>query len=112
MTNFQTGRAAEETAVAYLKAQGFSIIDRNWRTPRCEIDIVAKRKNVMYFVEVKYRSTTKQGDGIDYITAAKLKQMQFAAENWVAANQWDGDYELSVVSASDQAVEFIERLDC
>jgi Holliday junction resolvase-like predicted endonuclease len=54
----------------------------------------------VYFVEVKYRASPKQGSGIEYITPKKLKQMELAAEFWVADNSWDGDYNLGGIEVS------------
>lgn len=75
MTNLAHGQRAEEVAADYLAAQGYEIIERNWRTRVCEIDIIASKDRVMYFIEVKYRKSNSQGSGLDYITPKKLKQM-------------------------------------
>jgi len=114
VTNFSHGRAAESAAVEYLKSQVYKILDQNWRTRLCEIDIVAKKNKTIYFVEVKYRHNSEQGQGLDYITPAKLKQMTFAARMWLADNVWDGDYSLAAmeVSGADYSVtEFLTELD-
>lgn len=100
MTNFSHGRQAEEAAAEYLRKNKCQIVDQNWRTRWCEIDIVAKRKNVMYFCEVKYRQSDAQGGGLDYITDKKLQQMRFAAEFWVAQNDWRGEYQLCAIEVS------------
>ncbi len=100
MTNFSHGRAAEEEATKYLEKLGYEILDTNWKTRLCEIDIVAKKKKTVYFVEVKYRATDAQGSGLEYITAQKLGQMKFAAQMWVAENNWAGDYQLVAIEAS------------
>lgn len=100
MTNYQHGHDAEKVAAAALQKQGYKIRDINWRTKYCEIDIIGEKKNVMYFVEVKYRQNDNQGQGIDYITPKKLEQMAFAAEIWVTNNKWNGDYELAAVEVS------------
>lgn len=92
------GNRAEQQAVKHLIKQGYTIIDRNWRTRRCEIDIVARKANVVYLVEVKYRSTNSWGDGLDYITPKKLKQMALAAELWASVNDWQYDYRLSAIA--------------
>lgn len=90
-----TGRAAEDFVAAKLKKRGLTILETNWRTRTCEIDIVAKSKNAVYFVEVKYRSSSEHGRGLEYITPKKIKQMDFAARSWIAVNDWQGDYHLS-----------------
>ena len=97
-----SGRAAEDAAAEYLKRKGYKILAQNWRTRWCEIDIVAERKNVVYFVEVKYRRSSTQGSGLEYITQRKLAQMQFAAESWVHEQAWRGDYRLSAIEVSGQ----------
>ncbi len=99
-TNYTHGHDAEEVATNYLKAQGFKILDVNWKTKLCEIDIVAQNNNVAYLVEVKYRKTADQGHGLDYITPKKLKQMQFAAELWVRNNSWQDQYQLAVIEVT------------
>ncbi len=94
------GGVAEQKVARALTLAGFTVLDRNWRTRYCEIDIVAKHRNVVYFVEVKYRRTATQGSGLDYVTSIKQKQMAFAARQWCAANRWFDDYELAAVEVS------------
>ena len=77
------GRQAESAAADYL---GYQVIERNWRTPRCEIDIIAKRRSTLYFVEVKYRENDQYGDGLMAITPQKLAQMKFAARCYLQAH--------------------------
>lgn len=111
MTTFDTGRQAEAAAAEYLKQKGYAVIDQNWRTKFCEIDIIAQRGNVVYFCEVKYRQTNRQGSGLDYITRKKLRQMQLAAEAWVHFFNWTGEYQLCAIEISGPTFEvtaFIE----
>jgi Holliday junction resolvase-like predicted endonuclease len=97
MTNYDHGRHAEVKAAAYLEKAGYTILNRNWRTRWCEIDIVAEQGGVVYFFEVKYRLNDDQGVGLDYITPQKLQQMNFAAEAWMAEASWEGDVELAAI---------------
>jgi len=99
-TTFDIGRQAEAVAADYLRRQGFRIVERNWRTRWCEIDIIAAKDKSVYFVEVKYRQSARQGSGLEYITAKKLKQMRFAAEAWVRQHEWRGEYQLAAVEVS------------
>lgn len=100
MTTFETGRNAEAVAVEYLKSKGCAIVGKNWRTKFCEIDVIAQRDRVVYFCEVKYRLTDRQGGGLDYITPKKLQQMRFAAEAWVHLAGWQGEYQLCAIEVS------------
>ncbi len=107
-TNYATGHQAEKEAAEYLESQGFKIIELNWKTKYCEIDIVTQKDKTVYFVEVKYRAKASQGDGFDYITPKKLNQMQFAAKMWLANEKWDGECTLAAIAASPTGFEFIE----
>lgn len=100
MSSFSVGRQAEQVAAEYLQAKGYIVIDRNWRTRYCEIDIVATKDALVYFVEVKYRRSAKQGSGLDYITAKKLRQMELAARFWLVNHEWAGDYRLAALEVS------------
>jgi uncharacterized protein (TIGR00252 family) len=100
MTSTETGRRAENVAADFLRAKGCEIITQNWRTRLCEIDIVAKRAQTVYFCEVKYRASARQGNGLDYITPKKLRQMHFAAESWVHRYNWRGEYQLCAIEVS------------
>ena len=113
MTNTQTGRRAETVAAAYLRQHGYQILQENWRTRYCEIDIVAHKQATVHFVEVKYRASANYGHGLEYITAQKVRQMTFAARMWTQQYSWRGMTVLSAleVGGSDFAVtEFIEAL--
>lgn len=98
MNTTKIGNRAEKSAAKHLKGRGFRVIEFNWKVPSAEIDIIAQKGDSMYFAEVKYRSTNKQGDGLDYIHPRKLHQMSRAAELWVQINGWDGPYELLGIS--------------
>lgn len=98
VTTKMLGDAAEATAAAWLEQNGFRVVERNWRTRRCEIDCIAEKDDVRYFIEVKYRSSQKQGGGVAAVTPQKLKQMTFAAELYQASHPYMGNYRLSVVS--------------
>lgn len=111
MTNYASGHLAEKKAADYLKNQGFKIRELNWKTRYCEIDIVAQKKKTLYFVEVKSRGNASQGEGLDYITSAKLHKMTFASEMWVKDHGWDGPYQLSALSLTADEVTFIESIE-
>ena len=52
-------------------ADGHEIIERNWRTRYCEIDIVSIKDDVLWFTEVKYRKNDDFGSGLEVITTKK-----------------------------------------
>lgn len=68
------GQWGEEQAVLYLRKQGVKILARNYRTPVGEIDIIARRRNELLFVEVKTRRGT--GFGLPQEAVGVRKQQQ------------------------------------
>lgn len=113
-TNYASGHHAEKVAARYLQAHGYKLYALNWRHPRAEIDIVAQLPGgPVVFIEVKHRRTARQGAGLDYITPAKLRQMEFAARLWAAAHGYRGDYTLGAVEVSGadyQVTAFIDSV--
>ena len=81
---FRLGISAESRAAAFLIAKGFRIIARRWRSPAGEIDIIARRRNLLIFVEVKARETL---DGAaESVTPMQKRRICAAAEAWLAGN--------------------------
>lgn len=76
----QLGHWGENLAVEYLVEQGYSIVDRNLRTPYGEIDIIASQSNMFIFVEVKTRSTTNLGMPEESVTLKKQEHLIAAIE--------------------------------
>lgn len=111
-TTKQIGDAAETKIADYLVRSGHEILARNWRTKFCEIDIVSRRNETIYFTEVKYRKSDVQGDGLAAITSQKQRQMTFAAELFAARRRLsDADLRLaaaSVTGTPPQILEFLE----
>ena len=79
----ETGRRAEELAAGWLSANGFTVIDRNWRNRWCEIDIVAHKDQTIHFVEVKFRASNNWGSGLDYMDANKISRLRRASLAWL-----------------------------
>lgn len=102
MNTTSIGRHAEARAAAYLRRHGYAVLQQNWKTRYCEIDIIAIKAKTIYFAEVKYRSNRSQGSGFDYITAAKQRQISFAAQLWVAQHGWLNPYELMAIEVDGE----------
>lgn len=89
MNNLLTGRNGEDLAVAYLQQHDFTILERNWRYARVEIDIIASKNNVLHFVEVKTRTSTRFGLPEESVSVKKMEQLKKGAEEYQYRNsQW------------------------
>lgn len=103
VTTKKIGDIAETIATNFLITNGHTILERNWRTKLCEIDIISIKNNHIYFNEVKYRRTSLQGGGLAAITPAKLKQMRFAAEIYAVNKKLHTiDMRLAVISVAGE----------
>ncbi len=100
VTTKQIGDRAENAAAEYLAQRGHVVLERNWKTKFCEIDIVSQFESIVYFTEVKYRKNTHQGGGIAAITPKKLRQMKFASEYYALKYADKSDLRLAFASVS------------
>jgi len=75
------GKWGEDIAVNYLLEHGFKILERNWRHSHKEIDIIAQREGILYFVEVKTRHG-EEWSAEGAITAKKRALMWRAMMAW------------------------------
>lgn len=89
---FQIGLSAESRAAAFLIAKGYRILKRRFRTPYGEIDIVARRRNLVAFVEVKARATLD--DAAYAVTPRQQKRIIDAANAWLMAHPEHASFEL------------------
>lgn len=78
------GRRGEDLATAYLQSAGLTIVERNWRCPLGEIDIVARDGGWLVVAEVKTRSSVAFGHPLEAITPVKLARLRRLAGEWRA----------------------------
>ena len=84
--NKLTGQCGEDAAAAFLKKKGYKIIKRNYKNKIGEIDIIAKNKEDLVFVEVKTRSSEKFGTPAEAVTYYKKQKIVNAAKWYLAQN--------------------------
>lgn len=83
----QLGKQGEEIAGEYLLQHGYDILHRNWRHSHYEIDIIAKKNEIIHFVEVKLRSSKTFGFPEASVNRKKFKFLLQAADEFLFLNQ-------------------------
>ena len=89
---FRTGLSAEARASVYLVAKGYRILAKRFRTPHGEIDLIAKRRNLVAFVEVKARATLDEAAFA--VTPRQQSRIIDAAQGWLIAHPEHAELEL------------------
>jgi putative endonuclease len=84
---FRVGLSAESRAAALLVAKGYRIVARRWKSPVGEIDIIARRRRVLAFVEVKARE--RLDDAADCLSGRQRERIVAAARAWLARHPDD-----------------------
>jgi putative endonuclease len=101
--HIQTGKTGEELAGIYLENKGYTIIERNFRSRRNEIDIIASQKKVLHFVEVKTRSNLDFALPENKVKGPKLKHLKEAAENYLYLHPEWKDIQFDILSIIHKA---------
>jgi putative endonuclease len=70
------GERGEDLAAAYLKKQGYKILERNYRTPLGEIDLIARHRGALVFIEVNTRAGDRFGAGQEAVHSAKQARLR------------------------------------
>ena len=77
------GAYGERVAAAHLVAAGMVVLERNWRCPAGEIDIVARDGDVLVFCEVKTRTSVEFGSPLEAVTPRKAARLRRLAAAWM-----------------------------
>lgn len=84
--NQALGAYGERVAARHLTALGMVVLDRNWRCPEGELDLVLRDGCALVVCEVKTRSSVEHGSPHEAVTDDKLERLRRLGERWVQAN--------------------------
>ena len=83
------GRFGEEQAARCLRKKGYTILERNFRCRQGEIDIIARKKGFVVFVEVKLRKDDSFAAAREFVTRGKQEKILKTASLWLSQNDCD-----------------------
>ncbi len=107
--NQRLGRRGESLVARWYEAEGYRVIDRNWRCRAGEIDLVARRGRVIAVCEVKTRSSHAYGSPLESITAAKAARVRRLAMAWLDEHPTPGvEVRLDVAGVVGNQVQVLE----
>lgn len=107
-THLTTGKTGETIAISYLEKNGYKILERNFRCPIGEIDIIAKDKDEWVFVEVKTRKSLHMGYPEQAVGGRKQKKISQTALWYMQKNNLSGvnaRFDVVAVTISDSENE-------
>lgn len=108
MNNRSTAVKGEQLACEYLKNKGYKIVERNYHCPLGEIDIIAKDKDIVVFIEVKTRESTQYGLPQESIDFRKQKKLINTAKSWIAMHSKEGKgYRFDVIAILREDINHI-----
>ncbi len=87
----EMGKEGEELAAEYLVKQGYTIEARNWRYGHEEIDIIARKDDLLLIVEVKTRRSNYFGQPESFVSFAKQKALIRCANRYIYQHNFEGD---------------------
>ena len=96
----EIGQRGEQAAARFLYSRGFEILARNWRSGRYEIDIVARRGDVIHIIEVKCRKANGLTTPYEALTAKKFEALVCATQRYIEQNAIDCEIEFGLIAAT------------
>ena len=96
--NSDIGKKGEKIAVEYLTSLGYSILERNWRYSKAEIDIIAKDKEILVFVEVKTRSSVLYGQPEEFISDYQQELIFRASQRYMEKINYNWEIRFDSIS--------------
>ncbi|MBN4070189.1 YraN family protein [Olleya sp. AH-315-F22] len=106
------GKKGEQLAVDYLIKKGYTIVQRNYRFQKAEVDIIAQLKDTLAIVEVKTRSTADFGNPQDFVKPKQIQRLVKAVDEYVIVNKLDVEVRFDIIAIVKEGKSFnIEHLE-
>lgn len=94
----ELGRKGEEMAVEYLRLKEYEILELNYRYQKAEVDIIARRGDLLIAAEVKTRSTPEFGNPQDFVKPKQIQQLVKAVNHYVEESGLDVEVRFDIIA--------------
>jgi putative endonuclease len=92
------GRQGEQLAKVWLENSDYEILEENWCFKKSEVDLIAYKNERIIFVEVKTRTGNSFGEPEEFVTVAKQKQLELAANEYIYLMDFKGEIRFDIIS--------------
>ena len=108
----ELGKKGEQLAVDFLLKNNYDIVERNYRFDKAEVDIIAKKDNILAIIEVKTRSTADFGDPQDFVKPKQIQRLVKAVDEYVTVNDLDVEVRFDIIAIVKEGKGFkIQHLE-
>ena len=108
----ELGKKGEQLAVDFLLKNGYSVVERNYRFDKAEVDIIAQQKDTLAIIEVKTRSTSDFGNPQDFVKPKQIQRLVKAVNEYVIKNDLDVNIRFDIIAITKQGKTYeIEHLE-
>lgn len=108
----ELGKKGEQLAVDFLLKNNYDIVERNYRFEKAEVDIIAKKGDILAIIEVKTRSTADFGNPQDFVKPKQIKNLVRAVDEYVTVNDLDVEVRFDIIAiVKEKAGYNIEHLE-
>lgn len=106
------GTLGEKKAIEYLISKGYTVLHKNWRYQKAEIDIIAQKADLLIAVEVKTRSSSVFGNPQDFVNQKKIRLLVHAFDHYIVSNDLDVKARFDIIAVLlNQSETKIEHLE-
>ncbi|MGB3778119.1 MAG: YraN family protein [Tunicatimonas sp.] len=105
------GKQGEEMATRFLQEKGLTLVAKNYRHRRDEIDLVMRDRDTLVFVEVKLRRNANFGDPETFVDQSQAERIAEAADHYVHEMEWEGNIRFDIVAITLQPQITIEHFE-
>ncbi len=108
----ELGKKGEELAINFLIKKGYTILDKNYRYLKAEVDIIAQKEDILAVVEVKTRSSRDFGLPQDFVNQKKIKLLVMATDHYVISKDLDVNVRFDIIAIVHENNKFeIEHIE-
>ena len=108
----ELGKKGEQLAVDFLIENKYEIVERNYRFDKAEVDIIARKRDILAIVEVKTRSTADYGNPQDFVKPKQIKNLVKAVDEYVTINDLDVEVRFDIIAIVKEKRDYnIEHLE-